>query len=75
MDSGLAVSRRPGMTPALMPEMPRPGHHHRDAVVVGGFDHFVVAHRASRLNHSRGAGFDRDQKTIGKRKECILGNH
>ena len=44
MDSGLAISRRPGMTPALMPKMPRAGHHHGDAVFVGGLDDFVVAH-------------------------------
>ena len=29
----------------LMPEMPRAREHHRNAVVVGGLDHFVVAHR------------------------------
>ena len=28
----------------LMPEMPRAGEHHGDAMVVGGFDHLVVAH-------------------------------
>ena len=28
----------------LMPKMPYPGEDHGDAVVVGGFDHFVVAH-------------------------------
>jgi hypothetical protein len=28
----------------LVPEVPRAGQHHGDAVVVGGFDHLVVAH-------------------------------
>jgi hypothetical protein len=35
---------RPGMTGDLMSEMPRARDDHGDAVVVGGFDHFVVAH-------------------------------
>ena len=40
--SGLLTSFGPGMT--LMPEMPRPGKHHGDAGVVGGLDHFIIAH-------------------------------
>jgi hypothetical protein len=27
-----------------MPEMPRAGEHHGDAMIVGGLDHLVVAH-------------------------------
>jgi hypothetical protein len=29
---------------ALVPEVPRAGEHHGDAMVIGGFDHLVVAH-------------------------------
>ena len=31
-----------------MPEMPHAGEHHRDAMLVGGRDHFLVAHRCRR---------------------------
>ena len=55
-----ALARTSG-TRALMPEMPRPGEHHRDVVLVGGLDHLVVAHRAAGLDHRGGAGFDRHQ--------------
>ncbi len=37
----------------VMPEMPRPGEHHGDAVVVGGLDHLVVAHRSRRAGSRR----------------------
>ena len=46
---------------ASMPEMPHAGEHHRHAVLVGGGDHLVVAHRAAGLDHRGGAGLDRDQ--------------
>ena len=45
----------------LMSEMPHAGEHHRDATVVSGLDHFIVAQRAAGLDHGGGAGFDRDQ--------------
>ena len=57
-----------------MPEMPRAGEHHGDAVVVGGLDHLVVAHRAAGLDHGGGAGLDRDQKAVGKREEGVGGD-
>ena len=34
-----------------VPEVAHAGEHHRDAVLVGGGDHLVVAHRAARLDH------------------------
>ena len=58
-----------------MPEMPRAGEHHGDAVIVGGLDHLVVAHRATGLNHGGGAGFDRHQEAIGEREEGVGGDH
>jgi hypothetical protein len=33
-----------------MPEMPCGSEHHGDAVIVGGLDHLVVAHRAAGLD-------------------------
>jgi len=42
-DGSRVLLRSPGTTAELMPEMPRPGEHHRDAVLVGGLDHLIVA--------------------------------
>ena len=53
-------SAKPGK-PRLMPEMPRAGEHHGDAMLVSGFDHFVVAHGAAGLDHRGGAGLDGDE--------------
>ena len=39
-----------------MPELPLPGEHHRDPVLVGGRDDLRVAHRAARLHDRRHAG-------------------
>jgi len=55
--------------------LPRAGEHHGDAVLVGGLDHLVVAHRATGLDHRGGAGFDRDQQSIGKREEGVGRHH
>jgi hypothetical protein len=44
-----------------MPEMPRPGEHHRDAVIAGGLVHLVVAHRAAGLDDGGRARLDRDE--------------
>ena len=46
------------------------GHHHRNAVFVGGGDHLVVTLRAARLDHSRGtrivpAGLGADGPLVG----------
>jgi hypothetical protein len=52
-------------------EVPDAGEHHGNARVVGGLDHFVVAHRATGLDHRGGAGLDRDQQAVRKREERI----
>ena len=44
---------RQARTTASVPEVADAGEHHRDAALVGGGDHFVVAHRAARLDHAR----------------------
>src|SRR5258708_12059552 len=49
-----ACSRPPApMTSSFMSvsEVPHAGEHHRDAVLVGGGDHLVVAHAAAGLDH------------------------
>ena len=40
-------------TPSSVAEMPHAGEHHRHAVLVGGADDFVVAHRAARVARQR----------------------
>ena len=61
-----------GLTLAVsMPEMPHAGEHHGDAGIVGGLDDFLVADRAAGLDHGGGAGFDRDQQSVGEREERI----
>src|SRR5215475_14355921 len=58
-----------------VPEVPRAGEHHGDAVVVGGLDHLVVAHRAARLDHRGGAGLDSHQEAVREWEEGIGGDH
>ena len=43
---GVLRGGRAGAEPgeSLVPEVPRAGEHHRDAVLVGGLDHLIVAH-------------------------------
>src|SRR5436853_415778 len=65
----------PGMTVELMPKMPHAGEHHRDAVLIGGLDHLVVAHRAAGLDHRRGARLDGHKQPVGKREEGIGRDH
>src|SRR3972149_1941818 len=42
-----------------MSEMPHAGKHHGDAMLVGGVDDFLVAHRAARLGHGGHDGWGR----------------
>ena len=58
-----------------MPEMPDAGEHHGDAVLVGGGDHLVVAHRAARLDDRRRAGLDRRQQPVGEGEERVRRDH
>ena len=52
-----AVRRsRAAARPRSVPEMAHAGEHHREARLVGGRDHFVVAHRAAGLDDRVGAG-------------------
>ncbi len=47
------------------------GEHHRDAALVGGGDHFVVAHAAARLDHGDGAVVGDDVEAVAKREERV----
>src|SRR5260221_666602 len=53
----------------LMPEMPYPGKHHGDAVLVGGLDHFFVAERSAGLDYGGGTRPDAGQPAVGEREE------
>ena len=48
-----------------------PVKHHRDAALVGGGDHLVVAHRAAGLDHAGGAGVDHHVEAVAEREEGI----
>ena len=54
-----------------MPEVADAGEDHGDAVLVGGRDHLVVAHRTARLDHRLRARLDGRQQTVGKGKEGV----
>ena len=40
-----------------MSEMAHTSKHHRHAVFIGSGDHFIIAHRATGLNHAADADF------------------
>ena len=55
----------------LVPKMPHAGEDHRQAMLVGGLDDFIVTHGPTRLNDRRDAGFCRGVDAITKREERI----
>ena len=55
----------------LVTEMTYAGEHHREAALVGGGDHLVVAHAAARLDHRRGAGVGDDVEAVAEREERV----
>ena len=58
----------------LVPEVAHPGEQHRQAGLVGGGDHFVVADRAAGLDHRGRAGLDRREQAVGEREEGVRGD-
>ena len=60
---------------ALVPEMPRPGEDHRQAVLVAGGDHLGVAARAAGLDDGRDAGRGGAVDRIVEREEGVGGQH
>jgi len=55
----------------LVPEMPYPGKDHRHSVTVGGFDDFLVADGAARLNDGRRARLRDFFHAVGEREESV----
>ena len=51
--------------------MAHAGEHHRDAALVRGGDHLVVAHAAARLDHGDRAVVGDDVEAVAKRKERV----
>ena len=54
-----------------MPEVAHAGEQHREAGLVGGGDHLVVADRAARLDDRGRAGFGRGEQAVGEREEGV----
>ena len=54
-----------------MPEVPHAGEHHRDAVFVGGGNHFIVAHGTARLDHGLDAELRSDIEPVAEREEGV----
>src|SRR5213079_395555 len=54
-----------------MTEMARAGVQHHHAALVGGVDHFLVAHRSARLDHAGRAGVDHHVEPVAEREEGI----
>src|ERR1700712_302553 len=54
--------------------MPHAGKDHRDACFIGRRDHFVVPHRAARLNHRSDTHLGCVVDAVAEREECIRGH-
>src|SRR5574340_641876 len=59
----------------LMPEVPVTGKHHRQPMLVRRGDHFLVAHRAARLDHGLGTGLRQHVDAVAEREEGIGRHH
>ncbi len=65
------ATRSRTISSSLVPEVPHAGEQHREAGLVGGGDHFVVADRSAGLDHRGRAGFDRGEQPVGEREEGV----
>src|ERR1700743_86868 len=54
-----------------MTEVTHTRQHHRNVVLISRADHFVVAHRAARLDHAGCARGHHDVETVTEREERI----
>src|SRR3546814_9999322 len=59
-----------GRVPSVT-EVANTGKYHRHAGLVGGGDHFRIAHRATRLDHRGDAGLRGGVDAIAEREECV----
>src|SRR5262249_25486173 len=66
---------RAAIRDSAVPEVPRTGDDHRDAVLVGCGDDFVVAHRAARLDHRDGASNRTGIEPVAEGEERVRCHH
>src|SRR3546814_3949232 len=59
-----------GRVPSVT-EVANTGKYHRHAGLVGGGDHFRIAHRATRLDHRGDAGLRGGVDAVAEREECV----
>src|SRR2546428_8340583 len=64
----------PRTTQTSMPEMTEAGKNQRHVVLVGGSNHFLVAHGSSRLDSRCNTGFGRLVQAVPERKKRV-GSH
>jgi hypothetical protein len=57
-----------------MPEVPHPRKRHHHPLLIGGINHFLIAHRPTRLHDRSRTSTDYDIQSIAKREECIGGH-
>ena len=57
-----------------MTEVAGAGEHHGDPALVGRVDHFLVAHRAARLDDAGGAGVADHVQAVAEREERVAGD-
>jgi hypothetical protein len=58
----------------LVTEVAYAGEDHRNTMLIGGGDDFLIAHTASRLNRAACTCRNHDIQAIPKRKEGVAGN-
>ena len=54
-----------------MTEVPHPRKHHGDALLIRGFNHFVISYASAGLDDGSGAGAGGGEHAVGKRKEGV----
>src|SRR5260221_14352447 len=55
--------------------MAHAGNHHRHIALVGGINHFFIAHRAARLDDGGGAGVGDHVEAVAEREERVTGGY
>ena len=58
-----------------MPEVTHTRKHHRESELIGGGDHFIIAHRSARLCDRRRASFSRQRRPVGKWEQGLRYQH
>src|SRR5258706_3840328 len=66
---------KPPQPSSLMAELTLTREHHRDIEFVSGLNHFLVAHRAARLDDRRDTGFSGLLDSVAKWEERIGAQH